>query len=96
MTKKERVLAYLKEAGDRGITPLDAWRECGSYRLGAVIFELKKEGWVIETEIETYSGKFGTSRFARYTLKQEEQQCFHFAKEVLKSSTQNSTKQSEI
>ena len=40
MTKKEKILKHLKKY--RKITPLEALNEYGSMRLGAVIFELRK------------------------------------------------------
>ncbi len=60
------VLALLREKGDEGVTPLDALDRVGSFRLGARIWELKAEGYPIETEMaRTAGGK----RIARYRLK---------------------------
>ena len=41
MTKKELILEHLKKY--RSITPKEAYFEYGSMRLGAVIFELRKQ-----------------------------------------------------
>lgn len=48
MSRKDRVLEYLKEHGH--ITPMEALRYCGSYRLSDVIARLKKE-YLITTEL---------------------------------------------
>ena len=47
MTQAAAILARL-EAGET-ITPLDALRDCGSFRLGARIWELKRAGYQIES-----------------------------------------------
>lgn len=63
MTQNAQILAHLK-AGKR-ITPLDALREYGCFRLGARIFELKAEGHnILKEMIETDSGK----RVAEYRM----------------------------
>ena len=41
MTKKQMVLEHLKK--HKKITPLEALREYGSMRLGAIIFDLRKD-----------------------------------------------------
>ena len=64
-TQVEGVLALLRERGSRGVTPLDALDVVGSFRLGARIFDLRAEGYDIETQVyETPNG----SRVARYVL----------------------------
>ena len=56
---------FLLRAHPEGVTQLDALREIGSFRLGARVWELKAEGYVIETRwVETFSGK----RIASYVL----------------------------
>ena len=63
MTQNAQILAHLK-TGKR-ITPLDALREFGCFRLGARVFELKAEGHnILKEMIETDSGK----RVAEYRL----------------------------
>ena len=46
------------------ITPLDAIHAYGSFRLGARIYDLKREGMPIKTQIVENNGK----RFAKYFL----------------------------
>lgn len=57
-TVKSAVLDALK--ANESITPLDAWARFGTSRLGAVIHELRKEGYNIRTdtlEVEAAKGK---------------------------------------
>ena len=59
VSKKEKVLKHLKTLGR--ITPLEALELYGSFRLGALIFNLRKEGHDIETNIVPKKG------YAKYT-----------------------------
>lgn len=63
MTKKERVLEHLKKY--KKITPLEALQEYGSMRLGAIIFELRKE-YKIKTNMIDVAGRFGNATVAEY------------------------------
>lgn len=65
-TQQERILEYMELNGV--ITQRDAiWLGC--YRLAAQIFELKKKGYNIETEMRTVNNKDGTtSRIAAYWM----------------------------
>lgn len=67
LTKKQRVLNYLIE-NKKGITPLEALRMFGSFRLGAIIFDLRQEGYNITTENVRRVSKNGVSYFANYKL----------------------------
>ena len=58
-TKQEKVLSHLQTYGS--ITPLEALELYGSFRLGALIFNLRKEGHDIETNIVPKKG------YAKYT-----------------------------
>ena len=53
-TKKDKVLAHLMNG--QSITPMEALTEYGSFRLGAIIFDLRAEGHKINTEIAKGSG----------------------------------------
>jgi hypothetical protein len=71
MNKTQKVLEYMKNNPDKGITQLDAIQLCWATRLSAIIFNLK-EKYVIETVQETGADKFGdTTRFSRYFYKGE-------------------------
>lgn len=60
-------LALLRRKPE-GVTPLDALDEIGSFRLGARVYELKQDGYDVETRWETTpSGK----RIARYVLHEQ-------------------------
>ncbi len=54
MTKKDKVLAHLMNG--KSITPMEALTEYGSFRLGAIIFDLRAEGHKIDTEIAKGTG----------------------------------------
>ena len=58
-TKQDKVLSHLQTYGS--ITPLEALEKYGSFRLGALIFNLRKEGHDIETNIVPKKG------YAKYT-----------------------------
>ena len=53
-TKQDKVLTHLQTYGN--ITPLEAINEYGSFRLGAIIFNLRKEGHDITTNIVPKKG----------------------------------------
>lgn len=63
MTKKELILEHLKKY--RSITPKEAYFEYGSMRLGAIIFELRKQ-YKIRTNMIDVAGKYGNSTVAQY------------------------------
>jgi hypothetical protein len=59
------LLRLLRQRGEQGVTPIDAWRMLGSYRCGARVYELRKAGYPVTTTLE--QGPDG-SRYARYRL----------------------------
>lgn len=67
-TQKQFILQHLQQYGS--IEPLTALREYGCYRLGAVIFNLRAEGYNIVTErVEAKSKITGRPvQFAKYIL----------------------------
>ena len=70
MSDKLRVLQHLQERGS--ITPLEAFDGFGCYRLGARIWELRRDGHDISTEIVQDVDRNGEpKRYARYTLRSE-------------------------
>lgn len=72
-TQEQMIADHLNSYGY--ITPLDALREYGCYRLGAIIFKLRAKGVNIETEILKERSQL-TGRpvqFAKYKLKHTEQ-----------------------
>ena len=64
MTQKQACLDYLKQYGS--ITPLEALTAFHSFRLAAIICELRKEGYAITTKINE------DKRYAIYTLVESE------------------------
>lgn len=67
MTQKDKILAYMRTYG--AITPMDAMREFSCMRLGARIADLKREGYVIKTEMVGSRNQFGeVTHYASYSL----------------------------
>jgi hypothetical protein len=67
------VLNHLKEGKE--INPMEALSKYGCYRLGAVIFLLRGEGYKIDTRIEKYkkaNGKKG--HYAVYKLSENQEE----------------------
>ena len=67
MTQADRILRHLKDYGS--ITPVEALRDYGVMRLGARIWDLKREGYSITTEREEGRNRYGErTAYARYRL----------------------------
>lgn len=66
MTQTNRVLNYMIDHGS--ITQKDAINEFGCYRLAAKIFDLRKEGYVIETERKPFRNEYTSGFYAKYKL----------------------------
>ena len=62
-TQNSRILQHLLDG--HSITPIQALEKFGSFRLGARIFELRKQGFYIDMK-QVDNGKGG--KFAKYTL----------------------------
>lgn len=70
-TQTIRILRHLKDKGS--ITPLEALKKYGCYRLGARIWDLRKGGYSIRTEIVNYMDKDGAQRrYAKYSMEKAE------------------------
>lgn len=69
MNQTDEILNYLR-AG-YSLTPLEALDKFGCFRLGARIWEIKDQGYDIESKI--VSGPNG-KHYSRYTLKHQEKQ----------------------
>lgn len=66
-TQTQLIIEYIEEFGS--ITPLEAMRDLGIYRLSARISDLKKKGYVFETKREYVPNRRGKkSPIARYSL----------------------------
>ena len=63
-TQKKRILEYLKTG--KPITKLEALNMFGVWNSGDCIFDLRREGYLIETTMITN----GKKRYASYKLKQ--------------------------
>ncbi len=65
MTQNEMILAHMKRHGS--ISPKEASENYGVMRLGARIYDLKKEGHLIMTRNEKSVNRFGDPiHYARY------------------------------
>lgn len=63
----KRLLAHLEE--HRSINPLEAWTKLGIYRLGARVFDLRREGYAISSGRQKVANRFGEEcRVATYKL----------------------------
>jgi len=72
-TQREVVLEHLKTG--KQITQESAYELCGSQRLGAIIFNLRKEGYSILNIDQTGKNRFGhTTNFVRYMLTNSQEQ----------------------
>lgn len=70
MTQKEAVLEWLKTDGS--ITSMEAFEHLGITRLSAVVFDLRKLGYVISSEDMSITNRYGKQvHFARYRLEGE-------------------------
>lgn len=64
--QETQVLARLRRGP---LTPLEALKELGVYRLAAVVYRLRDAGWPIDTEeLKTPCRNGRTARVARYHL----------------------------
>lgn len=71
MTKTKQIKAHLRTHGY--ISTWTAIEEYGATRLSAIIFELRKSGWNIETEDVTTKDRNGnTCTYANYVYLGEE------------------------
>ena len=69
MTQNQRIIKYIRQYGS--ITQAEAANDLGCYRLGARIWELKRDGYKIKTDTVTYKNSEGNRvTFARYSLKE--------------------------
>ena len=67
MTQKQRILNYLKE--HKSITQLEAINIFWDWRLSAKIYQLKKEGYPIKTEMIKVKRADGSDAYvSKYTL----------------------------
>ena len=56
--QQQRVLDFIKH-NNYHINPLESWNKCGVYRLSAVIHELRKKGYGIDTYDKKVQNQYG-------------------------------------
>ena len=72
MTQNEAVLRHLLDNG--GITSLEAMERYGIMRLGARIYDLKKQGYPIKTYLRVGKSRNGESMvYAEYRMERREE-----------------------
>ena len=64
--QKEQILEHIEKYGS--ITPLEAQKLYGCMRLGARIWDLRKDGYEIVREIVEVETRSGKARVARYRM----------------------------
>ena len=70
MSLTRRVLNYMLDFD--GITSWEAIKEFGATRLSAIIFNLRKKGFIIENEWIETTNRYGDNvRFVKYSLNKE-------------------------
>lgn len=69
ITQKEMVLKFIREKGS--ITTFQAFYHIGATRLSDIVFQLRKEGYMINSERKTKKGRYGnTVNYCKYTLEE--------------------------
>lgn len=67
-SQRDDIIHHLMTEGS--ITAWEAIKEYGSTRLSAIVYELRKQGWNIESEMVTAKNRYGNPvTFARYHFK---------------------------
>lgn len=70
LTQNQRIVKYMEEFGS--ITQLDAIRDLGIMRLGARIWELKRDGVPIESNFVNVKNRYGeTVQVKEYMLAED-------------------------
>lgn len=70
-TQNIRLLKYMKKNGS--LTQAEAAEKLGIWRLGARIYDLKRMGYPVKSEMVRDYNRYGTPiRYARYSLEVEE------------------------
>lgn len=67
MTQKTAIIQYIFDFGS--ITPMEAYGDLGITKLATRISELKRDGWILKTEMVKGKNRYGKpTRYARYSL----------------------------
>lgn len=67
-SQRIEVARYLKK--NKSITSMEAFEKFGATRLSAIIFDLRKQGYVIDTVMTEGKNRYGgTVRYGKYVLK---------------------------
>lgn len=70
MSQRERIIQYIRDFGS--ITSWEAVKDLGCMRLGARIFELKKQGFTFGERLEKGKNRYGDPcHWKRFYLKEQ-------------------------
>lgn len=61
MTHKDMILELLRTG--QWISPMDAFRECGTMKMATRISELRRDGYAIETQYVPYINRCGKKMY---------------------------------
>ena len=76
MKQTDRVLRYMRDFGS--ITPLQALGDLGVMRLGARIWDLRREGHCISRRMVSGKNRYGeATSYAAYRLEDTDAQSYH-------------------
>lgn len=68
MSQRDDIIRHLMTEGS--ITAWEAIKEYGSTRLSAIVYELRKQGWKIESEMISAKNRYGHPvQYAKYHFK---------------------------
>lgn len=68
MGQLEKVVRHIERFGS--ITPAEAVKEYGIYRLSAIAYTMKKRGYPIHADMEQSVNRFGEkTKYARYSMR---------------------------
>lgn len=74
ITQYDRVLEHLKK-NSKGLSQMQAVRLYGAYRLSAIIYNLRNDGYNISTTFKTSKNRYGDSvTYAIYKLEDKNEQ----------------------
>lgn len=68
MKQLDKVVRHMERYGS--ITPAEAVKEYGIYRLSAIVYTMKKRGFPVESNMEYSLNRFGEkTKYARYSMR---------------------------
>ena len=75
MNQKEQILELMREGW---VSPILALEECGCFRLGARLLEIKNEGYPVEERWVERESRFGKKTWKEFRLRKHEEQIVRY------------------